>query len=726
MTTKSGTKAAKLDDGSRLIPSSANQDVYTIDVPLSGVLGAIKLDVLPHEKLRGGGPGNSNGGNFVLTGVDASILPPATSIRRARYVRVEVPGDGKILSLAEVQVFEGSKNVAREGAAKQSTTDFRGPAHLAIDGKTDGRYNEAKSTTHTAVSKDPWWEVDLKRARPVSRIKIWNRTDNNLQSRLVNYNVSLLDEKRGVVWEQKNVKQVPRPSLEFSISGAIPLPFKVAHADHSQAGFEAHGLVQEKSTGWAIGGATQKPHALTLIPAQPAEAPKGSKLSIRLEQLSPHKQHNIGRFKLSYSSDRSSAMLATLPAEIASILKTKMRDDAARQRLEEYFLASIAAERNEVRAELDAAKKKRGGFKPSTTVPVLRELAKGRRRTTKIQRRGNFLDTSDTVNEGVPQALHRFPEKAPKNRLSLARWLVSRENPLVARVMANRLWEQIFGMGIVRSSEEFGSQGDLPTHPELLDWLAVELVESDWDIKGLLRTLVVSSTYRQSSKLSKELGERDPDNSLYARGPRFRLSAEMIRDQALFLGGLLSRKKYGPPVKPLQPKLGVSAAFGSGIDWRTSGGEDRYRRGLYTTWRRSNPYPSMATFDAPNLEVCTVRRARTNTPLQALVTMNDPVYVEAAQGLGRLMVRNGETVDSRIEYGFRRCLSRLPSTIEAQKVKELFERVRKKFSIDVDAAMKLATQPIGALPKGASAVEMASWTVVASVLLNLDETLMKR
>jgi hypothetical protein len=221
--------------------------------------------------------------------------------------------------------------------------------------------------------------------------------------------------------------------------------------------------------------------------------------------------------------------------------------------------------------------------------------------------------------------------------LTLAKWLVSPENPLTARVVANRFWEQIFGIGIVRTSEEFGTQGELPSHPELLDWLATDL-QSDWDVKRFLKLLVLSAAYRQSARVTPELFERDPDNRLLARGPRVRLTAEMVRDQALFVGGLLSSKMYGPSVRPPQPNLGVSAAFGGSIDWQTSAGEDKFRRGLYTVWRRSNPYPSMSTFDAPNRDTCIVRRNRTNTPLQALVTMNDPVYVEAAQGLARRMM----------------------------------------------------------------------------------------
>jgi hypothetical protein len=242
----------------------------------------------------------------------------------------------------------------------------------------------------------------------------------------------------------------------------------------------------------------------------------------------------------------------------------------------------------------------------------------------------------------------------------------------------------------------------------------------------MLKLMVTSAAYRQSSRVTPELLAKDPDNRLLARGPRFRLSAETIRDQAMFVSGLLSAKMYGPPVKPPQPKMGLSAAFGSATDWETSAGEDRYRRAIYTTWRRSNPYPSMATFDAPNREVCTVRRDRSNTPLQALVTMNDPVYVEAAQALARRMILAGAKPEDRLKRGFELCLSRPPTKVESEKMLGLFEKVRLKFAYAPQDAFNVATKPIGPAPEGTELDDLAAWTVIGNVLLNLDETLMKR
>jgi hypothetical protein len=360
------------------------------------------------------------------------------------------------------------------------------------------------------------------------------------------------------------------------------------------------------------------------------------------------------------------------------------------------------------------------------TVPIQRELPAEKRRTTHIQYRGNFLDRGPQVTEGVPAVFHPLPKDLPANRLALARWLVDENNPLTARVVVNRLWEKTFGAGLVLTCEDFGTRGELPSHPDLLDYLATELIASHWDIKHLIRLMVTSAAYRQSSRVTPELLERDPDNRLLARGPRFRLDAEAVRDQSLAVAGLLSPKMYGPAVRPLQPSFGLSAAFGGGMDWQTSQGEDRFRRAVYTSWRRTNPYPSMVTFDAATREVCVLRRPRTNTPLQALVTLNDPAYIEAAQALARRVVREGgPTPADKARYGFRLCLARAATDVEAARLVQLYESSRERLARQPQEAEKLATQPLGPLPAGADAVQLAAWTVVGNVLLNLDELLMR-
>jgi hypothetical protein len=396
---------------------------------------------------------------------------------------------------------------------------------------------------------------------------------------------------------------------------------------------------------------------------------------------------------------------------------TRSEDD--NQKLTKYYLHKIAPELEPEREQLATVQKQLDSMQPYT-VPVMHELTGDARRKTHFQYRGNYADIGKEVEPGVPAAFHPLPKDMPPNRLALAKWLVDPDNPLTARVIANRFWEQVFGVGIVRTAEEFGSQGELPSHPELLDYLATEFVAQHWDVKRFLKMLVTSATYRQSSRVTPELAERDPDNRLLARGPRFRLPAEAVRDQALFVAGLLSPKVNGPSVRPLRPASGLSAAFGSSVDWKTSDGEDRYRRALYTEWRRTSPYPSMTTFDAPNREVCTIRRNRTNTPLQALVTLNDPVYIEAAQNLARRMMQNGSSVADRIRSGFEICLARDPNDKEAHRLAALFGEALADYAKSPEKSKQMASvdRP--------EVVELAAWTAVANVLLNLDETLMKR
>jgi mono/diheme cytochrome c family protein len=717
-----------VDDGSVRIPTTTANDTYTVELPLEpGTLQALRLEALVDDALPGKGPGHA-GGNFVLTKFAATVIPADSSALKGRFIRIEMPGKGKILSLAEVQAFQGSENVAPKGEAKQSSTDYEGEAKRANDGNTNGHYYEAKSTTHTAISDDPWWEVDLKTEQRLDRIVLWNRTD-GAGDRLVNVKVIVLNEKHESIWE-KPVTVAPNPSQELALSGLRDVEFAAAFADYSQSGFNPDTLLNNKdpkNKGWAVGGAVGQSHALTLIAKSPIQIAAGSKLSVTLDHGASFPSHTLGHFRLSASDEPRVAEWARTPAAVvdALLVAEASRTPAQQDVITQHFL-SFAPGLDAARKQMTDVQKQLAELKPDT-VPIMQELPATQRRVTKLQHRGNFQDLGQEVHEGTPAAFPPIPEGVAVNRLSLAKWLVDDNNPLTARVIANRYWEQIFGTGIVATSEEFGSQGDQPFHPELLDWLATEMQRQKWDMKAFLKTLVMSAAYRQSSRVTPELMQLDPENRLLARGPRFRLSAENVRDQALFAAGLLSPKMYGPPVKPPQPSIGLSAAFGAGIDWQTSAGSDKYRRGLYTTWRRSNPYPSMAAFDAPNREVCTVRRIRTNTPLQALVTLNDPVYIEAAQAVSRRIIsQGGASTADRAAYGFRLCLTRPPHPEELQRIIGLYEKSLVRFQKNLDEAKRMATEPLGAAPDGMNVSELAAWTVVGNVLLNLDETLMKR
>ena len=737
---ESGASPMIADDHTVSVPSTAASDVYHLEIPLldsddddsTGLDGltALQIEAIPSETIAAGGPGHAAGG-FVVTRVLATVVPPTGETTLGRYVRLENTGEKKILSLAEVQVFDGEQNLAPGGKAKQSSTAFGGKAGRAIDGNTNGEYT-ANSTTHTNTESDPWWELDLQSPLPIQRIVLWNRTDGQLHTRLNGFSIVVLDENRQQVWSQF-VDDPPNPSREYSVGGARDLVFSAAHASYEEHGFEAENVLNNKfpnALGWGVTRHTGNSVTLTLVPRSPVKFASGSTLKLTIEQLSPEMDHTLGSFRVSATDDSTMGRHVQTPVNIISFLKKPpdSRTDAERMAIGEYY-RSVSPKLRSMRDRLARLKQQVAEMKPYTTVPIMRALAKADQRTTRIQRRGNFLEKGAVVEKGVPAAFHSLPEGVTVDRLALARWLVDENNPLTSRVIANRYWEAIFGRGIVPTSEEFGSQGEPPSHSELLDWLATELQRVDWDTKALLKTIVLSATYRQSSRVTPETYQRDPDNVLLARGPRFRLSAEMIRDQALSVSGLLSPKIGGPPVKPPQPSLGVRAAFGGGIDWKTSAGEDRYRRALYTMWRRSNPYPSMATFDAPSREVCTIRRATTNTPLQALVTLNDPVYVEAAQALARRMLGAGTTVEERARRGFRICVARPPEQQELDALVQLYEQAKQRFAADEDSARKFVENLVDpSLDKQdkVDAEELAAWSVVGNVLLNLDEMIMKR
>ena len=722
-TLKTQSGGALKNENGLITASVAKEDVFTIEAPVEGKLSALRLEALPDAALPGNGPGYS-GGNFVVTKIGAILLPPDNAAGpQARFVRIELPGGGKFLQIAEVQVFSNGENVAPRGEAKQSSTYTDAIAQRAIDGNTAGEYAKG-SVAHTGEGDaNPWWEVDLKSEVPIDRIAIWNRAE--LPERLDGFRLVVLDANRREVWKQdKNA--TPQLQATFNVSGAREVKFSSAVADFTQNEFDAGDVIggdpKDQKRGWAIGGAQGKAHWLSLLAEKPIEAPPGSRLRVVIEQKSPYENHVLGRFRLSQTADARAGETLRTPPAILQLLTENKFDDA---QIAAYYAREISPELKPQRQKLATLNKNIAEQKP-VTVPVMRDLPQDKMRKTRLQLRGSHLALDEEVGPAVPAAWAPLPQDAPPNRLTLARWLVADENPLTARVVANRYWESLFGIGLVRTVEEFGSQGEMPTHPELLDYLATELVQQKWDVKKFLKLLVMSKSYRQSSKVTPQLLEKDPENILVSRGPRFRMSAEMIRDQALAVSGLLSPKMYGPPVRPVRPNMGLNAAFGGGLDWKTSDGDDAHRRALYTEWRRTSPYPSLVTFDAPNREVCTLNRSRSNTPLQALVTLNDPVYIEAAQALARRIAEQKGTSSDKLKFAFQLCLSRLPSESETQRLLRLHGEAQAAYKADEKAALSMATEPIGPAPKGADVADLAAWTTVANVLLNLDETLMKR
>lgn len=424
--------------------------------------------------------------------------------------------------------------------------------------------------------------------------------------------------------------------------------------------------------------------------------------------------------------------LAGLSIHSLLAVKTDDRTEEQNRRIGKYYLEHAAPEkwRQPYDRLIALREDKKRLERAMPTVMVMEELQKPRE--TKILVRGEYSRPGTAVSAATPAVLPPLKENAAQNRLGLARWLVDPQHPLTARVAVNRFWQMYFGTGLVETTEDFGRLGATPSHPQLLDWLATEFIRSGWDVKALQRLIVTSATYQQSSRVSSELLEIDPQNRLLARGPRHRLQAEFLRDQALAVSGLLVEQQGGPSVKPYQPEgLWREVAFdvtGKALTaqvYQADSGSALYRRGMYTFWKRTAPPPTMLIFDAPDRERCVVRRQRTSTPLQALVLMNDPTYVEAARNLAERMMRGAGTDASRISRGFQLVTGRTPSARELAPLLKLFQQQQQRFANDKQGADGLLS--VGQSPRDESlaASPLAAYTVVASVLLNLDEVMTK-
>jgi hypothetical protein len=420
-----------------------------------------------------------------------------------------------------------------------------------------------------------------------------------------------------------------------------------------------------------------------------------------------------------------------MPMEVqaAITVRAAQRTEEQKHILTAYYRAMHSPQWAEQKAAVDALEAELKAFREAMpTTMVMAEMAEPRE--TFILARGQYDQPTEKVEPGLPAALPPLREGVPNNRLGLAMWLVDPANPLTARVTVNRIWQQFFGTGLVKTAEDFGMQGEAPSHPELLDWLAVDFMESGWDIKRLVKMIVCSAAYMQDSRIPRELLERDPENRLIARGPRYRLDAEVIRDSALAASGLLVEKVGGPSAKPYQPAgIWEESAYGENFTaqrYEQDKGEGLYRRTMYTFWKRQVPPPGLLNFDAPNREVCAVRRPRTNTPLQALELMNNPQYVEAARFLAERMIREGgETPEQRIARGFELGLGRTPKVEETAVLVRMYAAQREKFAANVEACgslLKIGDKPPS---EGMEPEELAAWTTVASALLNLDEAITK-
>ena len=750
-----------------------------------GAIDALRIEALTDAALPSKGPGRTPHGNFVLTDVKASVVSASGERRSVRlkapkadFTQKEFDpagtldgnprtgwaiddGSGHLNKNREIAYgVESPRSVERGARLVLSLEQQYGGKHVL--GKlrvSTGRERPAGDDSHLTVAerrrkhldaKQKAWEAAIQPTHwtavaPSSVSSKKHATMIVLADKSVlatgdkpnndSYRVELPAQLKGV--SAIRLEVLPDPSLPargpgraplFSVGdfiltelsmtaerpGEAPKSLKLQNAseDFAQSDHSAALAIDGKGdTGWSIQGGVGQAHHAVFELAEPAGVPV-SRLVLNLEQFGIH-QMTIGRFRVSVTTDPAPIRSAGVPSDVEAALATprERRSGEERRRIEDRFLA-VAPELAAANGEIEALRRSIPEFRTSM---VMVERPAEHARTTRIHKRGEFLKPAEPVSAATLGVLHALPSGERVDRLAFARWLVSDENPLVARVVMNREWQAFFGRGIVPTIEDFGTRGEPASHPELLDWLAVEFPRRGWGLKAMHRLIVTSATYRQSSKADAEQVTRDPRNEWLARGARFRVEAEVVRDLALASSGLLYSKIGGPSVFPPQPEGVGSLAYGQ-PSWPTSVGPNRYRRGLYTFTKRTAPYAAFMTFDAPTSETTCVRRERSNTPLQALTLLNDTVYLEASRGLAeRVLAGNSRSDADRMAQAFRLCMGRFPRPDEATLLTRFQAEQRKRFDTDSADADKVAGL------KSPKSAEVASWTVTARVLFNLDE-----
>ena len=519
------------------------------------------------------------------------------------------------------------------------------------------------------------------------------------------------------------------------------LPLVKAEADYDQPGWSIAKLApapmvkgrtkkaDNNKAGWAIGGNLPENRVprKAIFTFAPTTVPAGAKLVVVMRHEAVA-QHSIGRFRLNVSGQdpKLLSLKADPAAEAARRLLAKPADKltaADKKALEKLFADSPEHPRYAATAKVAAAK---AAFETANNAPVTVMVMKEqpKPRDAFVLLRGEYDKIGPKVERALFRALPPMPAGEPNNRLGFARWLTSGTHPLTGRIWVNRAWERLFGIGIVKTSENFGSQAEWPSNPELLDWLAVEFVDRKWDMKAMYKLLMMSSAYRRSAAVTPEMLEKDPDNRLLARGPRFRLPAEVIRDQALWTAGLLVDKQGGPSVKPYMPEAvwDETSVYGDMRNYKADTGEGLWRRSLYTIWKRTAAPPTMLLFDSAGREVCTVKRSRSNTPMQALSLLNEVTFVEAARKLAEQALRQPGDLDAKLAWTFRKVVRRDATSAELAVLRKGLEKRLSTYAADASLAPKLLAQGVSPAATDLDRNQLAAWTTTANILLNLDET----
>jgi hypothetical protein len=530
---------------------------------------------------------------------------------------------------------------------------------------------------------------------------------------------------------------------------SLRLRFNKAMADYEQPGWTAQSILtprkkrsESSNVGWAINGndpSKRLPRILVLQLNRPIALTEGARLQVQLLHASRFKDHQVGRFRLSFTSlppERISVGQDNAYREVEQVLKIppESRTDPQTKQLAEFFKKNVESDYSLARKNLDGALKKLQEFRE--TLPTTMVMKEGAPREAFVLTRGQYDQPGEKVARGVPAIFSPIPAGEPMNRLGLARWIAHRDNPLTARVWVNREWERFFGTGLVKTSENLGTQSEYPSHPELLDWLACEFMQpslpeyasgratSPWDMKALQKRILMSRTYQQSSRVDRSTFHRDPENRLLSRGSRIRLHGEVLRDCALATSGLLVKTIGGPSVRPYMPE-GVwdeTSKYGNLRNYKHDQGDGLYRRTMYTIWKRTAAPPSLLLFDAPNREACVVKRSRTNTPLQALSLLNEVTFVEAARHLAARMVKEGGPSNpERIRFGFQCAVGRIPSDAEIELLHRGLRADQERFRTQIEAAHQLLRTGASTSPSDLDVPTHAAYTLLANVLLNLDE-----
>lgn len=742
-TAAGGATFKKLDDGSVLVEGeNPDTDTYEITAKLDGGgYMAIRLEALTHESLGSKSLGRAGSGNFVLTEFEAEAAPASNpeALTKVNFRMANADYSQKDFDIARAIDGDAKTGWAVDGSKKKEN---RNAVFIASEpfGIEQGTILKIRMKHESAFAKHNVGRFRLSvtadPAMAASRLGTWyvngpfKAEDGNTA-----YETEYEPEKvvdTNATYEDGKYKWLPRADLldgkNHDLIGDIAATYLYRTIDSPSDRKMTLSIGSNDAVKiWFNGEVVLDKNVQRSLKRDEDQ------ITVNVKEGENALLVKVVNYGASYAFyfNKADEQVGAVPFEIEHILITEVsqRSEEQQRKLRDYYRKENSQEYQKLSADLAALEKEADEFeKQIPTAMIMAKMEKPRE--TFVLVRGQYDQNGDKVEPQTPEALPPMPEDLPRDRLGLAKWLVDPKHPLTARVAVNRFWQQYFGYGIVKTAEDFGSQGELPSHPELLDWLATDFIASGWDVKRLQRMIVTSAAYRQSAVVSPELQERDPDNRLVARGPRIRMDAEMIRDNALSIAGLLVEHVGGPSVKPYQPQgLWEEVAYGaeySAQRYEQDKGDKLYRRSMYTFWKRQAPPPTMLLFDAPNRETCTVRRSRTNTPLQALALLNSTQFVEAARTLAeRMMTEGGAEPADRVRFAFRLATARMPSDREMEVLLRVYEEQLNEFKANGEAAVEFVSVGESKPNEELNKSELAAWTAVASTIMNLDETITK-